>query len=143
MLMDIERYEDAEAILKAAVKMGCPDESIYTAFGQLCLTQQRYKEAINQFEELLKLNSNSALAYLGMGMAYWYDYSSPRAADCFHKAIELAPNMPEAHDWLLKAMIYMRQFDQVEEHVTNICQKEFLVQIIPPLAQELAHAALQ
>jgi tetratricopeptide (TPR) repeat protein len=137
MLMAIGRYEDADKVLEAAVNVGLSDENLHMALGQLRLYQGRGKDAIGEFEQVLKHNAHSARGYFGMGEAYLNGENNPRAADSFSMAVELDPNMQDAHIGLLQAMINMRQFDRVEDHVARIRQKEFFNKLLPALTKEL------
>lgn len=51
-----------------------------------------FEESINMFQEALKMNSNLALGYNGMGTVYYQKRLMPRARSYFVKAVKLDPN---------------------------------------------------
>lgn len=51
-----------------------------------------FEEATNMFQEALKLDSNLALAYNGMGTVYFQKRLIPRSRSYFSKAVKIDPN---------------------------------------------------
>ena len=61
------------------------------------LTQQRYEEAIQFFEEYLKEQPNSPAAYSNLGLGYWNSGNYAKSFYTFFKAIELGSNSAATH----------------------------------------------
>jgi tetratricopeptide (TPR) repeat protein len=75
--------------------------------GRLFIDKGLTEEAKKEFREILKVNSNYALAYEGMGRVMFNTGHFEEAEKNFQQALELDPSLWQAHNFL--GIIYDRQ----------------------------------
>lgn len=82
--------------------------------GVLFLDQQRYSDAIEQFEQYLKLAPDSPRGLTKLGLAYLGDHQIAAAASSIQKSLQLSPEQPEA---LNAAGMILMQRDRPQDAV--------------------------
>lgn len=75
---------------------GCGSSDPYDE-ADVLLSRKRYSPAIVIYDQLLIENPNSVRAVLGRGRAYAASGETDKALSDFNRAIELAPDLPEAY----------------------------------------------
>ncbi len=72
---------------------------IHYNLGLEALRGKRTQEALREFDQALKSDDRLAEAYLGRALVYEFGYGKmPDAERDYRKAIELKPDLPEAHN---------------------------------------------
>lgn len=86
------------ALLMALMGCGSDDAEKYMQAGFADFQQQKYDEAITNYEKAIKLQPRAAAAYNMMGMAYRFKFNKLGSAEfrqkemaAFQKAIEIDP----------------------------------------------------
>lgn len=90
---------------------------------------ENLQNAITVFQHALERDSNFALAYAGLGEAYWQQFLLTHQrnwvemslASC-QKAVALEPTIAEGHDCLGAAYNGTGKYEQAEEHFQNAIQ---------------------
>jgi tetratricopeptide (TPR) repeat protein len=90
---------------------------------------ENLQTAITVFQHALERDPNFALAYAGLGEAYWQQFLLTHQpnwvevslASC-QKAVALAPTIAEGHDCLGAAYNGTGKYEQAEEHFQNAIQ---------------------
>lgn len=81
---------------KALANPKNPYIKCYLGFAYFCQSMMQrdevFEEALNQFQEALKIDTNNSLGYVGMGTIYYQKRLIPRAKSYFTKAVKLNPN---------------------------------------------------
>ena len=84
------------------------------------------RQALWTFEEVIKIDSNHAEAYNEIGILYYNWAVEQRNASLLHesirmfqKALEINPEMGDAHDNLASAYLITREVDKALEHYTK------------------------
>src|SRR5690349_1540602 len=96
-LYDQHRYAEAREIFQSAVDANKKDTNAWLGLGLTDLAL-RYDDAIKDFKKLIKLNPNSAEAYMYHGLANATTQSEYLGAiDDYNKAIKLQPSYAEAY----------------------------------------------
>ncbi len=98
-----KNYDKAIEELKELIKM-VPDKSAgyYNNIGMCYMDQQKYKEAIDNFELAVKTDAKFSSAYNNIGTCYERMNDIPNAKDSYRKAIEVDPNNELAKQNLAK-----------------------------------------
>ncbi len=84
-----EQAEIVEARLQAILKKHPKEPRAYQAQGEFYNRSQRYKEAINVFQQGLRLGSDKAMLNWGLSMAYLGARRPLDAAECLENAVSL------------------------------------------------------
>ena len=90
---------------------------------------ENLQSAITVFQHALERDPNYALAYAGLGEAYWQQFLLTHQANWVEmsvavcqKAVGLAPSAAEGHDCLGAAYNGTGKYEQAEEHFQNAIQ---------------------
>lgn len=86
-----KKYGDSESLLKDAIKINNKNVYTYLMYGRLFEFQYKYEEAIEQFENALKIPSNNETSLTYQMLAYIYQKKAEykKAEELFLKAIEI------------------------------------------------------
>lgn len=90
----IDQLQPLEAILPK------PDAKTYSKHGFYHLNNQRYSEALSEFQKAIAINPNYEEAHRGIGLAYLHSKQYTDALNAFEQAIKVNPNYKEAHHGL-------------------------------------------
>lgn len=84
-------HELAEKHMKNAIAVSDGDPKYYNNLGALYLTMKRYDEAVTAFKTAAEslLFDRPAMAWTGVGLAYYMKQDYPAAAQAYQKAIEV------------------------------------------------------
>ena len=93
------KTKDADARVAAWLKAHPQDNAVRLHFATLSMAGNNNKEAIEQFQTILKQDPNNVGALNNLAMAY-YNQKDPRAVEYAEKAIAAAPNNPAVMDTL-------------------------------------------
>ena len=80
--------------------------------GDRYLWHGSYEEAMNAYEQAIKIQSNYAEAYYGLGRAYSELGLTQEAIQAYNQAIQIKPDSPDAHYYL--AMAYEKTGNLLE-----------------------------
>ena len=87
----------AERVLRTALATNAQNADARQLLGNLLALEGRRRESIEQLTELVRLRPNSAAAYNALGMALSRFVELKLAREAFERALQLDPNMAEAH----------------------------------------------
>lgn len=96
-LINKANYEEAEKILIKATNTFPENEKLLNLLGWVFYQREKYKELIDVYKKLVKLNPQQSFSmFYNLGRAYYMinDYRS--AIEAFTKTLELAPNHKNA-----------------------------------------------
>ncbi len=123
-LMDLERYEDAVDVFNSLAKrMGYihNPEVIYLNRGIAYLEQGWYRDAIKDFDEVLKLKSTDLTAWYNKGVALMNKGEVNRALDILNKVIERTNSTYRFYRDALKCKFWLlREKNQKEKALEAI-----------------------
>ena len=85
----------AEAIAERALALDANDPFSHSAMGFVRRVQQRFEEAIIEYETVLRGNPNSAFAHSELGWAYGLSGRHQQALPHFEESIRLSPRDPQ------------------------------------------------
>ncbi len=97
-LWSVDRVGDlvqAEAMAERALALDANDPLSHSAMGFVRRVQQRFEEAIIEYETVLCANQNFALAHSELGWAYCFSGRFKQALPHFEEAIRLSPRDPQ------------------------------------------------
>ncbi|HKD16984.1 MAG TPA: tetratricopeptide repeat protein [Thermoanaerobaculia bacterium] len=87
------------------------DERAHFALGTMDFAQNRYPEAIEQFQKAVALNPNYASAYNLLGYSLRQNVNYPESEKAFQKYVELIPKDPNPYDSYAELLLKMGRFD--------------------------------
>jgi tetratricopeptide (TPR) repeat protein len=103
-LADLERFDEAEGHLKAALAEDENDMRAYLALGGVYARQEKYRDAANLYDQAVARMDEPTRAewniFYQRGIAYERLKEWDKAEPNFHKALELYPNQPQALNYL-------------------------------------------
>jgi len=97
-LWSVDRAGDlaqAEALAERALSLDASDPSSHNAMGFVRRVQQRFDEAIIEYETVLRANPNMAFAHGELGWAYSFSGRYEQALPHFEESIRLSPRDPQ------------------------------------------------
>ncbi len=100
--IEIGDFLNAQLVLKRAVEVGIADDFTFVKLGDLYRRENRFNEAIKQYEKAIKINPDNSDAYNGWGYALLMKGQKEDADLKFSKALELNPYHERAHFNLVK-----------------------------------------
>lgn len=100
-----------------------------TAYDQMKAGQ--YRDAISAFKQVISHDKNHAMAYTNMAYSYRQLGKHKKAIKLYHNALAIAPNLPEAHEYLGGALLELGRIDEAKKHLA------ILEKLDPRLAKEL------
>ena len=147
-LVGLKKSEDPETIyltalsyreaalfhLKKMVELDPGSARAYQVLGQSYMAQERFGDAVQEFEKAVDLESKDAELHYLLGTGFYKQMEFPRAAEVFERAIALDPLHAEAHLMRGDALV---QMGQAEEAISAL-QKS--LELNPKLAE--AHVLL-
>jgi tetratricopeptide (TPR) repeat protein len=77
-----------------------------------CMQAKNYEQALELYQQALRLTRNNEMVYYNLGKAYAYLGRYPEAEQALKEAIRLKPDLPQAHTAL--GWVYLRQ-DRLSE----------------------------
>ncbi|MTJ10428.1 tetratricopeptide repeat protein [Anabaena sp. UHCC 0204] len=86
------------------------DVSIYLKRGFKRLEEEKYQEAITDFNQVIKLEPNNSFAYFGRGLSNFSLHNYHTAKDDFDQAIEISPNF--AYGYYFRGITLMNLRDK-------------------------------
>jgi tetratricopeptide (TPR) repeat protein len=108
-----------------SLKLNPDNNSIHYKKGLLLVIGKMNEEAIREFQGVLKKESEHALSYEGMGLAFFQMAKYDDAGECFRKAVELDPKLWKAHNYLGIIYDYKREYKMaVREYAAAIARKD-------------------
>jgi tetratricopeptide (TPR) repeat protein len=85
--------------------------------GEAYEDQQRFKEAAQEYEKAIDIDSGYAEAYSNLGFSYRKQGRYDDAIRAYKRAIALKPDLAEAHEYLGEAYAETKQFPLAEKHL--------------------------
>ena len=131
----IGQYSAAIPFLKIAANNE-PQNILYKfSLAQSCLNVKQYQCVLDSYQELLKLNGESAAADMLAGQAYDEMKNSAGAIEQFRAAVKADPKWPNAHFGLGYLLWTQNQCDEASKEFNSE------LEIVPENAQALAFLA--
>lgn len=110
--MDLGRWDNAERELRRTLEINPETASALFALGEVLLRNKRYKEAEQVLQSGLKLDSGSWQGRLALGRVYWASGDLAKAGPEVGRAIQIKPDLAEAHLLGGNILLRARQADQ-------------------------------
>lgn len=99
-----EDWEDAEAAFRQSLKTDSNNGYVLNNLGLVLYHQDKFADAIRQFEHAVHQDDLNASRHANLGMAYMAMRQYAKAESSFKKALKLAPNEMEYKDLLAEAV---------------------------------------
>lgn len=93
-LKDQKNMGDAEALLRRASQIAPAYKEVLMLLGSVLLERNRFPEAAEIFEKVIKLHPDLDTAWAGLGQAFARSDKTDNAANAFARALELNPKVP-------------------------------------------------
>jgi tetratricopeptide (TPR) repeat protein len=128
-------YTSAIPYLRTAANSDPQSIPFRFALAQSCLNAKQYQCVLDNYQEILKLNAESAAADMLAGQAYDEMKNSGGAIEQFRAAVKADPKWPNVHFGLGYLLWTQNQFDEAE--------KEFQAELenVPDNAQAMTYLA--
>ena len=84
----VKNLEKAEEAYKKAIKIS-PQEDFYYNLGEVLVSLEKWDEAIENFEIVLKTDSKDGNCYFNLGLCYLNKDEINKATDLFQQAIKI------------------------------------------------------
>jgi len=92
ILVELKRYEAAEALLTGVIALAPESPFAYSIRGQTRLQMGKYDAALVDFQKLAELNPDDHMAYYNQGHLLNRQGDHEHAVAMFNKALKLSPN---------------------------------------------------
>jgi serine/threonine-protein kinase len=132
-------YYAAELEYRALLKDQPDNSAAHNRLGALLAQQQRYGEAIAEFEEAVKLDAKDAESWQTLGRLYLLKARDVEAERAARQFVALAPRDPFAHHLLARALA--RNADKLDEAL-NETEAALNIREVPPFLETKAYILL-
>lgn len=113
-----EYFHDANDTLKVVTKMDPRNAEAFVVWGDLLLDKYNQPEAIDSYNDALKIDAKLPEAQLGLARAF--SLSDPeKAQKALDAAMAVNKSYPEAHMLIANQMIESEQYDKAESAITD------------------------
>lgn len=133
-------FVDEIKTLESVIAKNAEDVSSRIRLGNLYMDAQRFREAITQYDIVLKSDPNNQNVRVDMGSCYRYIGRADMAVSTYKKAIEMQPNHPNAH--LNLGVVF---YDDLKAYDLAVVEFEKYIQLEPasPRRAELEQVIAQ
>lgn len=90
-----------------------------------------YQDAIKAFRKVINADSTNAMAYTNMAYSYRQLGKYKKSIKLYEKALAIAPDLPEAHEYLGEAFLALGRLEEAKKHLA------ILEKLDTKLAEEL------
>ena len=94
------RYVEAEPHYEVVIADDRTDTEIIYRLGLICLTLEKYADAVVRFKQVIDLNAAHVHAYGALGIAYQKLGANSKAIEALEKVLQLDPNNKNASEML-------------------------------------------
>lgn len=101
-----------EEILKRLVQLFPQDERAHNQLGNFYFGQQKWDNAISEYEKAIAIDSSYSQPYNQMGYAYRFTEHFDKAEVAFRKYIELIPDDPNPYDSYAELLLKTGRHDE-------------------------------
>ncbi len=119
---DEATWDEALNAYQAAQKGNVLTEAGYAKYISLLRIRNRVVDALQAFEEGIKIYTDSALLHLEKGLVQAAIFQEEQAKQSFLKALELKPNLEAAQFGLVQLALYRRDWIEAETLLKNISE---------------------
>jgi tetratricopeptide (TPR) repeat protein len=145
-LMDLRRWQEAQAALVRALEIKPESSDVMLSLGESYWRQKNYDNAERRLIEGLKLDDKNWRGHFTLGRLYWEKGEVMKAAPVVGRTIQLKPDLAEAHllagNVLLKLTQPRRALIEYEEYIRLAPKGEF-AQEVRNLIQKLRNAGVK
>ncbi|MDQ5846327.1 MAG: tetratricopeptide repeat protein [Acidobacteriota bacterium] len=145
-LMDLRRWEKAEATLRRTLEIRPDSAPALLSLGEVFWRQKRHDDAEKTLLEGLKLDDKSWHGYFTIGRLYWDQGNIAKAAPAIGHTLQLKPEFAEAHlmagNILLKVNQPARALMEYQEYLRIEPKGEF-AQATKALVEKLSKAIVE
>ncbi len=117
--INLQKFIDAEKFFKKLIFLQKTAENLYT-LGNIQKKQKKFEEAIESFEEAIKLNPNFSEAYNNLGSAQKSLNKFEEAILSYEKSIAMKANNVEACYNLATLNYFLENYNEASNYFKNI-----------------------
>ncbi|GCL45797.1 tetratricopeptide repeat protein [Microcystis aeruginosa] len=128
VLYELKRYDEGLAAITQAINLA-PRAGWYVNRGTLYRRQQKYKLALDDYNQAIELNRNFAMAYYNRGILYQDLGKYDLALSDYSKAIDINPNFADAY--LGRGVLYI----DLQKYELALADYSKAIDINPNLAE--------
>ena len=117
--INLQKFIDAEKFFKKLIFLQKTAENLYT-LGNIQKKQKKFEEAVESFEEAIKLNPNFSEAYNNLGSAQKSLNKFEEAILSYEKSIDLKASNVEASYNLATLHYFLENYNEASNYFKNI-----------------------
>lgn len=115
LLLEQNRYKDAETYIRQALEQDPDNDYILSMLGRCYINSRRYDEGIAVVQQAIAIDPNNSFCFYLLGFAYYQKSILVAAKTNLQKAIQLNPYSPEYFGLLAHVLIEERAFEEALE----------------------------
>lgn len=115
LLLEQNRYKDAETYIRQALEQDPDNDYILSMLGRCYINSRRYDEGIEVMQQAIAIDPNNSFCFYLLGFAYYQKNIAFAAKTNLQKAIQLNPYSPEYFGLLAHVLVEEREFEEALE----------------------------
>ncbi|MFA5975449.1 MAG: tetratricopeptide repeat protein [Elusimicrobiota bacterium] len=121
-MSELKRWNDAEAVSRAAIQKGTRQSGPHVVLGVASLHMKEYAKAADAFNEAIRLKPDDSAAYYYLGMAHLFLRQPGQAAQAARRAVELDPSNANHQSQLAYAYLLLDERGRCEQAAQKAVQ---------------------
>lgn len=118
------RHAEAARLLEPLMDVSPESDTVWYTLGEAYLRMGDYVKAEGALAKSLRLDSDHPIRLCYLGDSLFHQRKYPEAIECYHKAIEAAPDFGEAYARMGAALLKTGQFIQAREYFVRHVEVE-------------------
>jgi tetratricopeptide (TPR) repeat protein len=122
--LNVGYWHDSFTLFSHALEIEPDNHIAHLNLGNTLLTQENTKEAIEHYQEAIRLDGNFTMAHFNLGIAFFQNNQFDKAVEQYNTVLRLNKNYSRVHFYLANALVKTGKPDEAIEHYNIALQNK-------------------